>query len=164
MTVVAFDSPRSPDLVFCPLQKQWVAKSLPVKVRSFPLAGICAPSKDKAAFVSALALRALAKGTAKRPFSEDLFFNFQAKGERALTDDPSAPESPGQQLTPVKLMRDGGAGGRSTFTAATVQIFSLNRPLLRPSAKTGHGQNPSGHNDLKTISHAILGRAPPVLL
>src|SRR5690242_12287147 len=56
MSAFVIDAPNRDDVVFCPLQRQWVQKTRPRIIASrSPMSGICASGKDKSHFLQRLA-------------------------------------------------------------------------------------------------------------
>jgi hypothetical protein len=164
-TPASFDFPRSPDLVFCPLQKEWVKRSLgPIRTEPV-LADICAGNQEKESFANRLILAAGASLKIQSPEAvESLFFSYPTKGDRAFTELPPRPNNPDQQLISVKRVQNAGSTNRLVFAAGIIQIFSINRLSRPPTQNAASNFISQKYRDLETISHAIAPRAPPVSL
>ena len=159
----AFDSPRSPDLVFCPLQQQWVKKSEPaMPLAKGLLVDICASNKDKESFGGKLVQNIKISG---KLTPENLFFEYQAKGDRAFAEMPSAPNPPDFPLVTLAKVQGASGVSRDDFPFAITTVLSLTQ-LSRPPTSRAAVDNFSlpAHPNLAIIAPAMAPRGPPVSL
>ena len=163
VSVVAFEGERSSDLVFCPLQNQWVKRSDPPKPK-FSLAAICAGSKTKDRFLEKLTERSDV-AVSDADSLENLFFGFQAKGEQAFAEMPSSPYSPEKQIAAIETIQTGTSTSRATVTAAAfTKNFTLAQ-FSRPPTREVRSNFASLHScELNAFSVSVAPRGPPVSL
>ncbi len=164
LVVFAVETPNNGDLVFCPLQRQWVKKSEPKRVvAKAPLSDICGSKKTKAVFLLEMILAANVKVKAEHNVNiGELFVSFSAKGGKAFSELPSAPDSPKRPLTVVDKVQAGSISSRGDFLAITTQIFSLQQ-LSRPPTELAVSNFYSPQiTDLQSAAYAINTRGPPV--
>jgi len=162
LSVVAFEGERSSDLVFCPLQNQWVKRSDPPKPK-FSLAAICAGSKTKDRFLEKLAERSDV-AVSDADSLENLFFGFQSKGEQAFAEMPSSPNSPERQIAAIETFQTGTATNRTIVAAAVANKFTLAQ-FSRPPTREVRSNFASLHSrELNAFSVSVAPRGPPVSL
>lgn len=165
ISVFAVDASNNGDLVFCPLQRQWVKKSEPKKVKSKePLSDICGSKKTKTVFLHELILAANTEVKAGHNVNiGELFVSFSAKGGKAFSELPSAPDSPKMPLTVIEKVQGGANIGRGGFVAITTQIFSLEQLSRPPTRNTASNFCSPQMTDLLSVAYAIHTRGPPSL-
>ncbi len=163
LTVLAFNSPDSPDLVFCPLQKQWVKKTPPRPVRSTtPLAEICASGNSKTLFARSLVLN-LRPGVGSVE-NADLFFKFLGKGDRAFNDVtlvPGLPNLPPKSLERVQNSDSIGRVGSYLHAVMATAPEFLSWQMPPPAYSVFNLADPP---KFAGVSRSLSPRAPPVSL
>lgn len=99
-TVVAIESPRSPGLVFCPLQKEWVkGNQSKRRTSSLSIFETCATTAAKSEFLRKIAERTFLISSVKEFDPIDLFLDYTSKGERAFASPTELPRSPSGQIS-----------------------------------------------------------------
>ena len=164
ISLAGLGSDRSSDLVFCPLQKQWVKRLEPERiVRREPLTDICAPKKDKTVFLEKLLGSFRSKiGIYKAANIGELFLNYKAKGNGAFSELPSSPPERKTPLFVVDKVLSGSVANRFGNIATIVQIFSLEH-LSRPPTQTAKSHfSPALFSDLESVSTSTSPRGPPM--
>jgi hypothetical protein len=165
LLVINLDSPRSPDLVFCPLQKQWVAKSVPAPVRGHALLPeICAGTAEKTNFLSKLALNPNIIKSGGETTAADLFFSFRAKGDRAFAGRGDLPGAPNTPTASVVKAQNYVCTARFDLVTGGVNIAPIKRPS-RSSAYDLKLPFPAIQSyELESNELSINPRGPPVSL
>jgi hypothetical protein len=160
LSVFATESPRSGDLVFCPLQNQWVKINQPSRPLS-DLDIICAGDKLKAQFVEGL----IRSGHVIGPMAdgEKLFFAYAAKGDRSFTKLPlpNDPDTP-----PLSLARNEANAyiNQVEYYFCRAQSFFLDQlpqPLILSDAANVHV---SRFYKASLVLTAVSPRGPPLSL
>lgn len=162
LSVVAFEGKGSSDLVFCPLQKQWVKRSAPAKPK-ISLADICSSDKEKTHFFNRLILNS-GIAYADKSSPEDLFFAFQAKGDQALKEIPSSPDFPERKLTSLIKVQTGSRISQTVLVAVVTQVLSFEQFSRPPTENLSANFTSRRVSDIDNISPSIAPRAPPVSL
>lgn len=162
VSVVAFEGERSSDLVFCPLQNQWVKKAEPPQPK-LSLAAICSPGGQKARFLEKLINRVETSVTDAVSL-ENLFFGFQAKGERAFVEFPPSPGAPDEHFAVIERAQSGTGINRTIAVAVTAQIFSLAQLSRPPTHSPSANFATPRVRQLDPISASVAPRGPPVSL
>lgn len=164
ISLAGLESDRSSDLVFCPLQKQWVKRLEPGKiVLPAPLTDICAPKKDKTVFLEKLLGSFRSKfGNYQTTNIGGLFLSYKVKGDRAFSEMPSSPPEPKAPFSFVEKVLSGTVANRFGHIATIVQIVSLEQ-LSRPPTQTSEALfSPVFLRDLETFSTSTSPRGPPI--
>lgn len=162
--LLAVEAPNYGDLVFCPLQKQWVKRLEPKQVESKEaLSDICGNKNTKTVFLHELIIAANTKVKAGHNVKiVELFISFSAKGGKAFSELPSAPDSPKMPLNVVEKVQGGASIGRNGFVAISTQIFSLEQLSRPPTLKTVSNFYPPQLTDLQSVACSIHTRGPPI--
>lgn len=157
---------RQANLVYCPLQKKWVASNKPAALaRKELLAELCAPQSSKSSFLLASARKLqLSKISLNERQNEELFFSYAQKGDAAfaaLTSPGNLPESLFTKLSKVEKTTASYQSDFSKRAVAATTIGQLPRPppLAEVSVEIYHSQNAA---ELSSVSRRIKPRAPPV--
>ena len=161
-SILAFDSPGSPDLVFCPLQKQWVKKNPPPRVADNSLAEICASGKSKSAFVDQLALTR--RSISEHSHATDQFFKFAARGKQVFDALPRKPDLPDQP--PASLAKSSGnndIGGASNDLCLSPLLIFNSGPHLSLMLSAG-ASHTTAVRKLSSFPVTADPRGPPVSL
>ncbi len=151
---------RNNGLVYCPLQMQWVAKLETRYIQSKEsLSEVCSPDNYKTLFLEKASLFVGAIHLASD--TNEPFFTFLTKGERAFQEMPSGPQGSNKPIQVVQITKSGGASGFSNFGSVITQIFSfdgLSRPQTPDSAAKIVSRLPTYS---RSSALAITTRGPP---
>ena len=155
----------SEDLVYCPLQKTWVKRDLPVepiKVE-FPLGEICSSQNKKESF-----LFDLGKSTVSRQIifnrrdEVNLFFNYLGKGKTAFAYFESEQNLPEHKLVRAALQEKGAnTNFRIDFSIIRKTEFVLEQFSRPPTVQKTSKFDFKIISALEEISHNINPRSPP---
>ncbi|MEP7075344.1 MAG: hypothetical protein ABI878_05995 [Acidobacteriota bacterium] len=156
----SFAASPSSDLVFCPIQREWVRKSEErERAGRVLLADICAPLELKAGFSRRLFVKSVAPIDA-----EDLFFDFVAMGDQAFLAIPCGPASDGSGK--ATLSRNTGSVVAGQFHTNTLvpngaatksDVDSFSQAVIYNSCNTLAPY-------LESTSDGVTQRGPPELL
>gem|GEM_PF-5290130 len=151
------------DLVFCPLQKEWVRRDSSAAERTQAISDICAPESEKAAFIKALAASGGKTFLAAKSI-ERIFLDHAGKSRREMSDLPRLPE---KTSTPaVENAHSSAPANTSADNAAdvAVEIFTVNlrpRTPTRSAAEHDLSQAPLIYSSFLT---SVSFRGPPSVL
>lgn len=116
-------SPASQNLVYCPLQKQWVKRSERVEKPVVSFTDICTGTRGKAEFLGRLSLVSRRSNTVTDQTKADsYFFSYVKRGDAAFAGLPSAPDAP-ETLATI-----------SPLTQAGSSIVNLDPPVVGSTA------------------------------
>lgn len=162
VSVVPIEGYRSSDLVFCPLQNQWVKKNERSKP-TLSISALCAPAGEKIRFLKKL-VEAVDLSVADESSLENLFFGYQVQGDSAFAGFPSSPGTPDRQVVVIETFQTSSGTHRPIVVAAVTKVFALEQFSRPPTFKipANFAQNSSPDND--PVSASIAPRAPPVSL
>ena len=160
LTVFSLESPRSGDVVFCPLQKQWVRKNPPRAAPAAEIASFCVSEKSKDAFLGSISQKAVKINPSG---GEAAFFNFLAKGERSFAEIPPLPNAPEQGFVAVTRSEATGNVSRGKIALKTA-IFSFEQ-LSRPPTLAAVQDFPASQFFFSSTAHnSATLRGPPASL
>ena len=154
----SFQTPVSPNLVYCPLQKQWVKPDEPrAKIERPPFDEICATDARKSSLQFELALKT------PRPLTEKIVFDYLERGDRLIAELNGLSGAPEQRFD--KQTNFEKAASNFSQKPGKFQIVNFTLPqAARPP-------NPSDKSadfgfqfvrPLVQISRNINPRSPPV--
>jgi hypothetical protein len=164
LPVFSFDRANAADLVFCPLQRQWVKRQplAPAKPTE-SLSDVCAADRDKAAFADRLILKAAGRSIADEAIVS-LYFEFGAKGDAAFLDARSRSNSPEKPTSSFSKKEIGSSSVRSDLAVVKNEPLALRRisGASKEIAVRSSWDRPL--RDLTAIPSSTRPRAPPASL
>jgi hypothetical protein len=131
MSVFAIEAPNRDDVVFCPLQRQWVAKAAPRIVEEpGSLSNICGSAKSKTDFLRQLAAAVPKSEAGHRVNTNELFFNFQIRGYNAFLEIRRLPNEPKTPLLFIEKSPGGitSRGNSNKYALVTERTSSISKP------------------------------------
>jgi hypothetical protein len=159
-SILAFDSPGSPDLVFCPLQKHWVKKNPPPRIPDVSLIEICASGKSKSAFFEQLALTR--RSISNHSLATEQFLRFAARGKQVFGALPRRSDLPEQLPASLAKNSAGNNVGRASneLCLSPLLIF-YSKPHLSLLLSAGTSCTEADHK-ISSFPVAADPRGPPV--
>lgn len=154
----------SGDIVFCPLQNQWVKRNAEAPtVRRTPFTDLCAGSQDKDTFINKLILK-VARNVSfgDRARAEAIFFDYKASGEISFSELPSKPDLPSPPQASVSKVINAVNGIRIDPSITNTQVHWQRRTSRRQTCKHAVKFSRKQLRDLQPISIAVKPRGPPV--
>ncbi len=158
----AFDPKPSPELVYCPLQREWVERSPQIDFPSGPqLDEICADGNRKVDFLKALIANALPRPEIA---AGELFLRYSESGERGLEELPSAPPRPDAPFAQIVGDRTLAAAFRLDLESPAFRPDSIGTFPRSPTFESAADFPPARFALLSGISVRTAARAPPLSL
>lgn len=157
----------SADLVYCPLQKNWVAKNsapMPPIRAGKPLGEICSSERQKEVFFFDLSKNLNFRQIVfNQQNGEKLFFNYLEKGKQAFAEIAPSQNLPDRQLAKLaSTEKSTGGNYRTDFIQTPSEVFALHQFPRPPTVHKVVSDNSFSFREIKTISRRIAPRAPPV--
>lgn len=162
--VRAFQTSKSADAVYCPLQKIWVERYVPTAKVENPLKNICAADDGKKTFLFELSKKYAARQVGDSAEVEHSFFNYVDNGKRASAVILPSQSAPEPQLDKSAATEKITGGYQNFFIKKSAADFVLPRKARPPTVVAETIYNSKTFQELTSISRRIKPRAPPVSL
>jgi hypothetical protein len=154
---------KSSNLVFCPLQRDWVKKYIPQVKTKEPLENICASGKVKSQFFfEAAKSYPLFRFVSNSDSIEKFFFNYLQKGKHALAEIQPIQNLPSPQSFIIAKSEKSAANFKTNFVHNSTECVVLTQKARPPGRLASFAGNTKPFYKLTAISRRIKPRAPPV--
>jgi hypothetical protein len=153
------------NLVYCPLMRDWVKKSLHAAEVKEPLDKICASEKRKLSFFAEAGRKypLIARFAGDEEALEKLFFRFVGKSNGAFTEISPPGNAPSPQSAISSASEKSTGSYQAPFAGKQTESFTVARKARPPTASpTRRFFTAKTVRALENISRRIKPRAPPL--
>lgn len=147
----------SSNLVYCPLQKNWVARNVSKPEKKYqPFGEICAADKRKFVLQTEFALKI------SRPLTEKIVFDYLAKGDIFFAEFNKLPDAPRNEFITQTELKTAIKSGSYEFIKPETANLTLPQTPRPPTFRTKSSFEIEVHRTLEQISRNINPRSPPI--